>query len=114
MSQTQIFEVVGILKRHSSTLSSLLLNTMASDDGSDLASPAATSDLVVPTIFARTSDSDSVHNNPPSSTGLSSLPGYEKVDWTRLKGYQVPSNGFNDESKIWTNGWRLWHADTER
>lgn len=44
-----------------------------------------------------------------SSQLASTLPGFEGVDWTRLKGYKVAVDNYDYKSWVWVHGWRLWH-----
>lgn len=88
--------------------------TMDFDDYSDLTSSVDTSLLEVPTEFQRTSEFDSLCNDPSSLPPPCTLVSYEGVVWTRIKGFSVPTDDFKAESGIWKLGWRLYHNHTNR
>lgn len=87
---------------------------MSSDAPTILTSAAATLEFQVPTLLQRTDDFNSTHNQArvePPSEGSSRWKG---IDWTRLKGYQIPQDGFAYGSWIWEHGFRLWEASTNK
>lgn len=61
------------------------LSTMASDTTSELSTAPPTLELQVPSLWQRHSDFGSTINNAPEEQTPCSLPGYEGIDWQRLK-----------------------------
>ena len=87
---------------------------MASLIVSTLTSTVATSHLEVPTGIAKTNDFRSLQNHAATNQLITNTSAYTAVDWTRLKGYIIPSDDADLTSGIWTQGWRLFHPATDR
>ena len=87
---------------------------MASIITSQLTSTAATSYLELPTDIARTDDFRSTQNNPADDKPALNKSTYRDLDWTRLKGYTVPSDDRKIESGVWLQGHRLYKASSDR
>ncbi len=86
---------------------------MTSTVSSDLTSSINTSQLEVPSLYQRESDFQSLRKEPPRPPDSLLLEGYEGIDWTILKGYQVPQDNFVPRVKgIYTHGWRLHHSES--
>ena len=66
----------------------------------DLTKTIATSGLEVPTAIAKTNDFHSLQNNAAASEPIANTSSYALVDWTRLKGYTIPSDDADIESGI--------------
>jgi hypothetical protein len=82
---------------------------MDSESVSDLTTTVATTELEVPTDIATPDDFRSLRNEAEKPQPEWSVIGYEKVDWSRVKGYEVPSDDYKLDSNIWsTFGWRLY------
>jgi hypothetical protein len=87
---------------------------MASVITSALSSTAATSELEVPTDIARTNDFRSLQNNAATEEPRSNTSAYQGIDWTRLKGYSIPSDDPAIKLGVWSQGWRLWQHKKDR
>ena len=86
---------------------------MASDTASELSDSVRTSALSIPTFFQRASQHGSAIAQPAVEEAICELPGYERVDWKRLRGLQVPQDAFNSSGKIWRYGYRLWRQQDD-
>ena len=85
---------------------------MTSTVTSDLTSALATSQLQIPTLLQRASEFPSVCNEPEAQTLASNR--YDEINWTRLKGYQVPIDDFTPRGAgIYDHGWRLWKVEED-
>ena len=87
---------------------------MDSESLSNFSATVATSDLEVPTQYARSDDFRSMRNEPPLQPPPCQLEGYIDIDWKRLTGYSVPADDYEKKSKIWDYGYRLQEAKSGR
>lgn len=87
---------------------------MSSTITNELTATARTSDLEVPTEIAKTNDFRSLQNHAAENTSLRDESSYEDIDWTRLKGYNIPSDDAKIDSGIWQQGYRLFQPQSGR
>ena len=81
---------------------------MASDITSILTPTVTSLDLEVPTEYANTSAFGSLRNEPDKTEPSCTLPGYQGIIWSRLKGYRIPQDSVIKKAYVWrVAGYRL-------
>ena len=79
---------------------------MVSEDPSDLTIDILISAKDTASELPSISDINDVQARAEASSACS-LPGFEGIDWKRLRGYKLPSDNYDYKSWVWLHGWRL-------